>query len=91
VRLTGVTLDRRRCLVEATVTSDHTRLAADVSVLALRSRRRLAWAQLVAVGPLPSGRSRQVLLRVPPADCLRRVATVAAYPDLAYGQVVASR
>ena len=91
VRLSGVTLDRRRCLVEATVTSDRTRLAADVAVLALRSRRRPAWAQLVEVGPLPAGRSRQVLLRVPPADCLRRVATVAAYPDLAYGQVVASR
>jgi hypothetical protein len=91
IRVADVILDRRRCLVEATITSDRTRPAADVSVLALRSRRRLAWAQLVAVGPLPAGRSRQVLLRVPPVDCLRRVATVAAYPDLAHGQVVASR
>jgi hypothetical protein len=89
VRLSRITLDRRRCLVEATVTSDRARLAADVGVLALRSRRRPAWAKLVTIGPLPAGRSRQVLTRVAPADCVRRVASVAAYPQLAYGQVVA--
>jgi hypothetical protein len=89
IRIGGVRLVRSRCIVAATVTSDRARVAAGVAVLARRARGRLAWAQLVDVGPLPEGRSRQVVMRVPPRQCRRHVTTVGVYPDLVRRQVVA--
>ncbi len=79
--VTRVRADLRRCVVVGTVRSRRQLRQVDVVLVARDRRGRIAWVRSDGVaGPVPRGRSRQILERIMPAGCRRSVRTVEAHP-----------
>jgi hypothetical protein len=88
VRLSDVRFDRRRCLVTAVAQSNRRRPAAAAVIHAFSRRGRFVWGEFADIGPLPKGRSHQVLGRVDPHACASAPARVTAYANLTWDQVM---
>ena len=78
-------LDRRTCLVKGTVRSDRRRIDALLAVIARNPSGKIIGADFWMAGPLPRGRSGQILARIDPGPCLRRRLRFDAYPTCALG------
>jgi hypothetical protein len=86
-----VNVERPRCLATATVRSARRRLEAELAVIGRDRRGHIVGAGSSIVGPLPRGRSRQVLERIHPRPCVRDRLRFEAYPNLSASDLAQNR
>lgn len=83
----SVRFDRRRCLVTAELVSEGALAAVEVPTISRDRRGRIDAATVLEAGPVPRGRSMQVLERVAPALCEEGLPRLESYPDPRPGQL----
>jgi hypothetical protein len=80
-------LDRRTCLLEAVVRSRRRRLEAELTGVSRDRRGHITAAGTWLAGPLPRGRSNQVLGRLDPRPCVHGRTKFEAYANPGPGEL----